>query len=577
MKLYPSRSIAVLLLTALVAAASFAQSGAAPSSGTGGTAASGAGGTSSAGGRSGAGGTAASGTGTGMSPGQFMMLFKETTVLVSEQEQQLLEEQRAGITQNDKRRAKQDKVRRDAYAEWEKSVISTNYRQFKGLAEGEKEKYPSTGEKAMERVMKIEEMKRNILRFERFYDESSEEVASLLSSLEDYYEELEGDTYTASSFAGDLIVRGEDYGAADDGWRVTVYSELFGMCSLFRYGDLLEYKDLIKKGGSLLGSSGIGGLDKDACIKVIDSLFARAVPVLFATLKYRLVRGSTASQYRIIPVSLTLTRTDNLKVVLTAGRDFLAQGSFTMDPQLAVASPAAMAQAAGGTGAKDRGGRSSDEHGTASSGRTSSKKKESGSSSSKDSSSKGSSSGGSSKGGSASSGHGSAAGDDYPDADSSSGGFMGQMLATQKKRRALFLTMDTAIVSLADYNIKDLELNSMKLNFDFANNDYFFYGGGLSWRYAGRNSESFYGAFVNGGANITLFRNFRPYVFAEASANTGAELGLGAGCGIDFTIKHLLLNLNGAFNWSYDADLKVGAKSSTFATVGTAGRVTRPA
>lgn len=501
-----ARRTASVILSALVTAASSAQSG----------------------------GPAVSSPAGGMGGGLGMSLFKETTVMVSELEQAFLDKQREAIAKGDKRRARADKARRDGYGEIENAIIASNYKQFKGLAEGEKAKHPSSGDKAIERIKKIEDMKRNILRFERYYDEGSEEVASLISSLEDYYAELEGDTYTASSFAGELIVRGEDYGAADDGWRVTVYSELFGLASLFRYRGILGYKEMIKKGGSVLGSKGLGNLTKEDCVMVADSLFARAVPMLFATLTYKVARGVNDSQYLLIPVSLELARTDNLKVVLAEGREGMAPGSFYMDPQLAVSRASMTGGSSGGgyAGPGGKKGKDAQEPVAQSSGQ--------------------------------------AGGDSGAGAGGLSAGnpFMEAMLSRQKKRRVLLLTMDTAIYSLADYNIMDLELNSIKLNFEFANKEYFFYGGGLSWRYAGRNSESFYGAFVNAGANVTLFRNFRPYVLVEASANTGAELGLGAGCGLDVTIKHLLLNANWAFNWSYDADLKAGDKSSTFATAG---------
>jgi hypothetical protein len=444
-------------------------------------------------------------------------------VLVSEQEQQMLDQQRTAISKNDRKRSKAERSRREGYSEVQKAIIDTNYRQFKGVAAGEKDRHPSSGELPLERIKKIERMKRDILRFQRFYDKSSEEVASLLSSLEDYYAELEGDIYTANSFVGELTVRGGDYNKAADGWNVTVYSELFGLCSLFRYSGKIDYKEMIKKGGKLLGSNGFSGLDKDSCILVADSLFARAVPMLFATLKYRIVRGLGASQYRLVPVSLTLARTDNLKEVLSIGRDQLAQASFYMTPQFAVGTPLDMGAANEAPAQPDK----------------KAKEKEPAQAYEKE-----------------------------PEPEKRGGTFTELALAKQKKRRVLFITADTAIHSLANYDIKDLELNAIKLNFEFAHNDYIFYGGGLSWRYMGRNSESFYGAFVNGGAGITLFRNFRPYLLLEAFANTGAELGLGTGCGLDFTIKHLLLNLNWAFNWSYDADLKHGNKNSTFATVG---------
>ena len=115
------------------------------------------------------------------------------------------------------------------------------------------------------------------------------------------------------------------------------------------------------------------------------------------------------------------------------------------------------------------------------------------------------------------------------------GSFLETMLARQKRRRVLLISMDTAVSDFANYDIRDLELNAIKLNFDFVTSDYLFFGGGLFWRYAGRNSESFYGAFVNGGANVTLFRNLRPYLQLEAFANTGAEVGLGAALGLDVT------------------------------------------
>lgn len=520
--------------------------------------------------------------------GIFLHPNMESSVMISEQEQKLLADQRAGITRTDRKRAKEDKARRETYAGWENSIIASNYKQFKGVAEGEKSRHPSSGNKALERIQRIEKLKADILRFERYYDEDSEEVASLLSSLEEYYGELEGETYTANSFSGELIVRGLDYNAARDGWSVTVYSELFGLAGLFKFGGVAGYKDLIKKGGALQGLQGLqafGGNEKDTSIHVIDSLFARTVPVLSASLEYRVIRGATASQYRLVPLSLTLARTDSFKTVISAARSNLAQGTFFMTPQLAVYSPADMAlsaeaalNAVGNADGRNKG--SSASTGTKSSRKSSGKDSKdtkdasgtSGSGTSGSGKSSGKSSSKNKKSGKGSSGgnKGSAGDSGGPAADSgrTGGSFTGMMLSPQKKRRALLVTVDTAVRDADGFDTSDLDLNTVKLNFEFANKDYFFYGGGLTWRYAGRNRESFYGAFVNGGANITLFRNFRPYVQLEASANTGAELGLGLGGGLDFTIKHLLLNLNAAYNWCFDADGKAGNKGSNFATFG---------
>ena len=327
------------------------------------------------------------------------------------------------------------------------------------------------------------------------------------------------------------------------------------------------------------------------------------MPVLSASLEYKVIRGANASQYRLIPLSLTLVRTDSLKVVMSATRSNLAQGIFFMTPQLAVYSPGDMALSAeaaqesvGNTDGRNKG--SSSSTGTKSS-KSSKKSKNSKSSSKNDSGKAGSSkntgknasgTSGSKQKSSSSSGSGkrtSSGRESKSSGSSSSGGksstgstgtaddpgsaasvFTSKMLSPQKKRRALLLTVDTAVRDSDSFDMKKLDLNTVKLNFEFANKEYFFYGGGLTWRYAGKNMESFYGAFVNGGANITLFRNFRPYVQLEASANTGAELGLALGGGLDFTIKHLLLNLNAAYNWCFDADGRTGDKSSNFATFG---------
>ncbi len=499
--------------------------------------------------------------------GVFLYPGLESVVLVTEQDQQMLDKQRETIAKNDKRRAKADKARRDGYDEWENAVIATNYRQFRGIAEGEKDRHASSGTLVLERIQKIEKMKQNIIRFERFYDKDSEEVASLLSSLEDYYGELEADTYTANSLSGELTVRGADYSEAKDGWKITVYSELFGLAGLFSYASTVDYKEVVKKGGALLGNKGLGGLDKDQSVMVLDSLFARAAPVLFAKLSYKVIRGTASSQYRLIPVSLTLARMDNMKEVLSVSRSGLAQGSFFMTPQLAVGSPSETVEAAvraqdaatgNGSGARKGGGSKHDGDGK-------------GGSSGKTGGSSSAGASGKKDGGNAQSGRsGSSSSSGSSGGNAQSGGisFTGKMLEKQKRRRVLLLTMDTAIYDFANYDINDLELNSMKLNFDFATSDYLFFGGGLAWRYMGKNTESYYGAFVNGGANITLFQNFRPYVQLEASANTGAELGLAAGGGLDITIKHLVLNANFAFNYVFDADLKKGNKNSTFGTAG---------
>ena len=154
-----------------------------------------------------AGGPSRMGTGDVKPPvrsedGVFLRPNMESSVMISDLEQQLLEDQRSGISRTDRRRAREDRARRESYASWENGMIDSNYKQFKGVAEGEKSRHPSSGEKALERIRRIEKMKGDILRFERYYDEDSAEAQSLLSSLEDYYAELEGDTYVANSFAG---------------------------------------------------------------------------------------------------------------------------------------------------------------------------------------------------------------------------------------------------------------------------------------------------------------------------------------------------------------------------------------
>lgn len=437
---------------------------------------------------------------------EFTPRARESSVRMGESEKTKLERQRARLSKLDKEAALTERELRAERSESTNTSIDENAKTFTGVAAGEKKRFPSSGDLPLSRIKNIENIKRNILRFKKYYDEDSVEVASLMEGLEDAYSELESDTYVATAFSDELILRCGSYDEVTKSWPVEIYSELFGLAGLFHCSSSISYKDLISRCGNLQGSSNFAeGGKHNGNVLIADSLFRKRVPLVFPILEYKVIRGVNASQYYVVPVCLRVFRTDRLKTVLELyGSDGLEKGAFYMQPEFAVKT----AEASAGDAFR--------------------------------------------------------VAQDVQEQSPVRLSFFDRAFAKQIKRRTAYISVDTALPASGAFHIRDITLNSVKLNVDFAPKDFFYLGGGFSWIYRGKNIESDYSIFTNVGVNTTLFGVVRPYVQLEAAFDTDSCGTLAFGGGTDLILDRFVLNFNYAYNWIYNFKVDVDRLSNAF-------------
>ncbi len=425
-------------------------------------------------------------------PQNFHQHYREmSSNSVTEAEQTELEEQKALIEKIDKANSSKETLLRSSRTEKQNTAIDQNRQLFIGLSAGNKGDLECTTPKALERIETIEKLKKNIIRFEKYYPADSEEVQSLMSSLADYYSELESETYKTSTLSKDLILRGGEYDPVTESWPVTIYSEVAGRANVFTFHVNLSYKEIIKKNGSFPGIKSLEEKDDDANTMIADSLFRQAVPFVVAKLEYKIYHWEGASEYNFVPTKLTFCRLDKSKPIHESTAEEMSQKSFVTHPRLEIRSKTQQITE------REESQKTIEEEAK---GET----------------------------------------------------FYQSAFGKQKKRRALYISTDTAIPTDGTFRREDLTVNSASLNVNFGINDYIYAGGGFSWEYRGKTKGSDYGIFANAGVNATLWGFLRPYLGMSTEFNTNIDGKLSLDTGVDFIISRVLLNLYYKHTWDYD-------------------------
>lgn len=371
-------------------------------------------------------------------------------------------------------------------------------------AEAVLDSIPDQTEEALRSIRKIEKLKANILRFSEYYDSLSPEIQSLTEELEEEYAALSERSFTTTSLSPHVILRADSYSTERESWKSYIYTEFFGYVSLFNSIVELPYKDFFGKRNPFSGYRNVSYEERQYDnIMIADSLFRTADPAVYVVFTYRIVRWKAASEYRFIPTRCEIYRTDNNTLVAKLHKDELKSSTFIVYPQVEV--------------------------------RTRLQKEEEADLSAKQ-----------------------IAKQDKKAAPKESSKNLFPMFDKQLKRRAIFITVDTAQTSsqLSDFDLRAVKLNSIKLNLDFGLTKNIFLGGMMGYDYNGLHKEADYSFGLDLGFNTTLWGILRPYLQAELSFRTDYSLITTFGAGFDIVFGKLMLNVGYGYNWDYDINTK---------------------
>ncbi len=418
-----------------------------------------------------------------------------------------LARQRADIAKEDEAAKRREQNFASMYTQKEADTIAANVSRVTAQAAGAKEHNPVTTAEAEQEIAGIEQMKRLALRFKDYYSEDSEEMVALMESLEENYSILENKTFLATSLDGGLVLRCSDFNSQTEEWTVTVRSEILGRTDLFKTKCTLSYRDLIFKRGPLYGSKNLGyDSDEDANILIADALFRKRVPLLYARLSYKLIRWRGASEYRLVPVSFDVVRTDTNRVVYNLKEKEMDGGL------VASVFPVELRTSTQVVKDNEKSDRFLEEAG----------KKEEKSKYS--------------------------------------------VIGKQIDRRALFASASTRLYKEDSDNfaIGKVTLDAINLNLSLGITDYLFAGGLLGFEYNGSRKDFDYtiGAFA--GANYTFWSFLRPYIQIGTAFHTSMDETFSAGGGLDFMFGKLMFNLDYSSTWRYafDTDIVVSKQSN---------------
>ena len=160
-------------------------------------------------------------------------------------------------------------------------------------------------------------------------------VADAKADLEKSYEELQEDTYIATSLNGTIMLRGSDYNKKNDFWSVQVYSNILGQTNLFSPELRITYSEMVSKRYNYIST-----MDKEQQveyennIQVCDSFFRQAVPLLYLRVTYQIQKWKGASEYRFVPFSCDVCRNDTRRVIKTYGSQSLDSVVFHREPEI---------------------------------------------------------------------------------------------------------------------------------------------------------------------------------------------------------------------------------------------------
>ncbi len=362
----------------------------------------------------------------------------------------------------------------------------------------------------LENIEQVENSKKAILNLRNVKSQNSSAVEyAALVNLDKSYKVLENKVYTATSLTDTLIVRGYSYNNLRNRWTISVKSNFFGYTSLFSIDLPLMYKSLTgKEVKSLVKMTKEERAEYEENIMLYDSLFRRAVPVVYVRLKYKIRKWKDASEYRFEPEQLDLIRTDTNKTVFSFSKDFLTKNTFIVYPRIEI--------------------RTASERSTDIDNATKILMGEMRNNQEKA----------------------------VERAES-----RGQITLVddkkkqveQRGRSAVFLSADTRITNsmLNDFDAKDIQLNSIALNLVLGLGRFGFVGGDFGYDYKNREKESSSYCFgLMGGLNFMATNYVRPYAEIAANCHTDKYFTPELGIGTDILIGKVMINLGYNFGWN---------------------------
>ncbi len=406
-----------------------------------------------------------------------------------------LEEQLEQISEMDERRLEEEVEAREKRSEEMNELIDTALSEF--YTSMDKYKFiPVTqdDEKVLKRIDDIEELKQVIQMLQEMGDDAS--VADAKADLEKSYEELQDDTYIATSLNGTIMLRGSDYNKKNDFWSVQVYSNILGQTNLFSPELRITYSEMMSKRYNYIST-----MDKEQQveyennIQVCDSFFRQAVPLLYLRVTYQIQKWKGASEYRFVPISCDVCRNDTRRVIKTYGSQSLDSVVFHREPEIEVRT-------------KDE--QKADEDNADSL----------------------------------------IAGDRQKQREVNQKK-VSDVLAGQHGRSALFVTADTRLTNalLGDFDISKVRLNAVEANVDIGIGKFFFAGGSIGYVY--NPQQAVYAFGLSGGVNGIFWGWFRPFGDIKIKYHTDYQIYVDAGGGFDFIIGKLFFTIGYNYSWAY--------------------------
>ena len=376
------------------------------------------------------------------------------------------------------------------------------------------EKYPDDSELALENIEQVENAKKAILNLRSSNAENSSaiEYASLVN-LDKSYKVLESKVYSATSLTESLILRGYAFNKLNNRWTISIKSNFFGYTSLFAMDLPLSYKAFTgKEVKSLIKMTKEERAEYERNILLYDSLFRHAIPVVYIRLKYKIRKWKEASEYRFEPELLELVRTDTNKTIFSFDKNFLTKTTFIVYPRIEIRTASErLSDIYAASKILINELKTNQENAVAraeSTGRVTivdDKKK----------------------------------------------------TVEQKGRNTVYLSTDTRITNsmLNDFDIKDIQLNSLMANVTIGLGRFGFVGADLGYDYKNREKESSSYCFgLLGGLNFMPTNYVRPYVELAANYHTNKSFAPELGIGTDFLIGKVMINIG--YNYGWNINLK---------------------
>ena len=191
-------------------------------------------------------------------------------------------------------------------------------------------------ENVKNKIQFIEQLKQTIALVQE-EDQTGESTAFLKIELQNAYDDLNNTTFVTSSLDSGLIIRGSEYKLKKNSWTLTFYSTILDHIDLFNMDIDISFYQMTDKDYTPKTLASREQIEfYNHSVDFYDSVFRQAIPLLYAKLTYKVIPWKKASEYRFIPQTLTIYRSDTNKILSTYDRVELSPVVFTVYPQVEV-------------------------------------------------------------------------------------------------------------------------------------------------------------------------------------------------------------------------------------------------